>query len=583
MNKADKKNIRLRIVLIGIFFSLLYSVILARAVQLHVLKGTWLSEKAARQYKRSFVATGKRGTIFDSKYREMAVSIDVKSIGAFPGAIDNAEEAARSLGKILKLRSKNLKKKLLSKHSFVWVKRYATPKEVSMIKSLNLKGVDFITEHSRVYPNRSFGAQVLGFSGIDGQGLEGLEYYYNHYMTGATARQTVIRDALGRGVDGEQKALAEYNGNNLVLTIDKAIQYITECALDEAVKTYSGKSGMAIVMEPTSGAVLALAHFPHFNPNNYRKFDQDLWRNRAITDPFEPGSTMKIFLASAAIESGVCSPNTIFYCEGGRYRIGRNFINDTHAHGWLSLQQIVKYSSNIGTVKIAESIGKDNLYHALRNFGFGEKTGIDCPGETAGTLSTYSRWSKIDTGAISFGQGISVSAIQLITAVSSIANNGILMKPYVVKAITDRNGRLIETFHPRKVRTVISPETAGIIKRIMQTVIDEGGTGVNAALEGYTVCGKTGTAQKVDKTGGYARGKYVASFVGFAPAENPAVAILVAVDEPQDAHYGGTVAAPAFRKIAYDTLNYLNIPPGLGKPLKNEGRMIASRNKGANG
>jgi cell division protein FtsI (penicillin-binding protein 3) len=290
-----------------------------------------------------------------------------------------------------------------------------------------------------------------------------------------------------------------------------------------------------------------------------------------------------IFLASAAIESGLCNSNTIFYCENGRYKVGRNFIHDTHEYGWLSLQQIVKYSSNIGTVKIAERIGKDNLYNTLRNFGFGEKTGIDCPGETVGTMSPQSRWSKIDTCVISFGQGISVSAIQLITAVSSIANDGILMKPYVVKAITDRNGRLIKNFHPQKVRTVISPETARTVKKIMQTVIDEGGTGVNAALRGYTVCGKTGTAQKVDKNGGYARGKYVSSFVGFAPAENPAVAILIAVDEPQEAHYGGTVAAPAFRKIASDTLNYLNIPPGYGKPLGNEDRLIASRDRGAKG
>jgi cell division protein FtsI (penicillin-binding protein 3) len=292
---------------------------------------------------------------------------------------------------------------------------------------------------------------------------------------------------------------------------------------------------------------------------------------------------MKIFLASAAIESGFCNPNTIFFCEGGRYRIGRNFINDTHAHGWLSLQQIVKFSSNIGTVKIAERIGKDNIYSTLRNFGFGEKTGIDCPGETSGTLSPQSRWTKIDTGAISFGQGLSVSAIQLITAVSSIANNGILMKPYVVQAITDQNGRLIENFQPQKVRTVISPETARTIKRIMQTVITEGGTGVNAALEGYTACGKTGTAQKIDKTGRYARGKYVASFVGFAPAENPAVAILVIVDEPKEEHYGGTVAAPAFRKIATDTLNYLNIPPSRRKSLENEGRLMAFRDGGAKG
>jgi cell division protein FtsI (penicillin-binding protein 3) len=292
---------------------------------------------------------------------------------------------------------------------------------------------------------------------------------------------------------------------------------------------------------------------------------------------------MKIFLASAAIESGLCNPYTIFYCEEGRYHVGRNVIHDTHSYGWLSLQQIVKVSSNIGTVKIAERIGKENIYNTLQHFGFGQKTGIDCPGETTGTLPPQSRWTKIDACAISFGQGLSVSAIQLISAVSSIANNGILMKPYVVQAITDHNGRLIENFYPQKVRAVITPETARAIKKIMQTVITKGGTGVNAALEGYTVCGKTGTAQKVDKTGGYARGKYVSSFVGFAPAEKPVVAILVIIDEPQKAHYGGTVAAPAFRKIATDTMNYMNIPPSHRKSLENENRLVASREGGAKG
>jgi cell division protein FtsI (penicillin-binding protein 3) len=583
MKKTDKKNIQIRILVIGIFFGLLFSVIIARAVQLHVFKGPWLSEKAAGQYTRSFTATGKRGTIFDAKHREMAVSIDVTSIAGFPASIHDIPGTAKSLGIILGINHRELKKKLSSKRSFVWVKRHATPKEVNKIKAANLKGIGFLSEHSRVYPNRSLGAQILGFSGIDGQGLEGLEYYYNHYLKGTSAKQTVVQDALGRRFGEEKKILAEYNGNNLILTIDKAIQYITESSLDEAVQNFSGKSGIAVVMEPSTGAILALAHYPRFNPNTYRKFGRSRWRNRAITDPFEPGSTMKIFLASAALESGFCSSNTIFYCEDGRYKIGRNTIHDTHPHGWLSLQQIVKVSSNIGTVKIAERIGKDNLYNFLKGFGFGSKSGIDCPGETSGSLSPHSRWTRIDTGAISFGQGISVSAIQLIAAVSSIANDGDLMKPYIVKAITDGNGRLVENFRPRKVRSVISHETARTIKRIMQTVITEGGTGVKAAMEGYAVCGKTGTAQKISKSGGYADNDYVASFVGFAPAEDPRVAILVVVDEPQEEYYGGTVAAPAFKRIAYETLNYLNVPPRRGKVIDRSEHLTVSREKGVSG
>ncbi|MCP4682001.1 MAG: penicillin-binding protein 2, partial [Desulfobacterales bacterium] len=287
-------------------------------------------------------------------------------------------------------------------------------------------------------------------------------------------------------------------------------------------------------------------------------------------DPFEPGSTMKIFLAAAALEAGYCTSNSIFYCEDGTYRINRNLIHDTHAHGWLSLQQIVKYSSNIGTVKIAEGIGKNTLYNTLRAFGFGQKTGIDCPGETAGILSPHSRWTRMDTSAIAFGQGISVSAIQLITAASAIANDGVLMQPYIVKAITDTNGGLVKNFTPKPIRTVISPGTARTVRRIMKTVITEGGTGVKAALEGYSVGGKTGTAQKINENGKYAKDKYVASFIGFAPVETPEVVTLVVINEPMDEHYGGIVAAPAFKKIVHETLVYLDVTPQQhrGKNLK---------------
>jgi cell division protein FtsI (penicillin-binding protein 3) len=307
-----------------------------------------------------------------------------------------------------------------------------------------------------------------------------------------------------------------------------------------------------------------MAHVPLFNPNAYMDFNKELWRNRAITDPFEPGSTMKIFSAAAAIESGDIKAHDIFFCENGAYKIGRNVVHDIKKHGWLSLQQIIKYSSNIGAVKISEKLGRKRLHAMYRKFGFGAKTGIDSPGETAGSLMPYKRWTTVDTGAISFGYGVAVSALQMVTAASAIANDGVLMKPYFVQAITDQNHEPLKQLQPQKVRRVISIQTARTVRAIMKTVINEGGTGVNAALEGYTVCGKTGTARKLDENGIYSKSKYMASFIGFTPAEKPRLTIVVVIDEPQGAYYGGTVAAPVFRRIARETLHYLNIPPESG-------------------
>ncbi|MBW2663581.1 MAG: penicillin-binding protein 2, partial [Deltaproteobacteria bacterium] len=565
MKLASIKYIRLRIILIGFIFSILLIIIGIRTVYLQVYCRSWLSQKAANQYEKSCVSHGKRGTIFDAKHREMAVSIDIASIAAYPQNIKDAAETANTLGKILNINSKDLNRKLTSNKSFVWIKRHATPGETIAIKTIGLNGIDFIPEHKRFYPNSDLAAQLLGFSGMDGHGLEGIEFYYNAYLEGADEQFTILKDAFGHGFNADKKITENYRGKNLILTIDETIQQITEQALEEAVIEHSAKSGMAIVMDPKTGAVLAMAHYPHFNPNSFGSFNKNLWRNRCITDQFEPGSTMKIFTASAAIESGTSMPNTIFYCENGKYKIGNNIIHDCKPHGWLSLQQIVKYSSNIGIIKVSEATGSESLYKTLSNFGFGKKTGIDCPGETPGSLAPYSRWSKIDAGAISFGQGISVSALQLITAASVIANNGILMKPYVVQAITDKNGRLIKNSAPHEVRRVISTKTAEAMKKILLTVTNTGGTGINAALKNHTVCGKTGTAQKINEKGTYAKGKYIASFVGFTPAENPETAILVIINEPQNGYYGGTAAAPAFRKIAYETLNYINLPAGQNK------------------
>jgi cell division protein FtsI (penicillin-binding protein 3) len=560
MRTVETKYIKFRITIVGFIFTAILAAIGAKAGYLQIYRSSWLSKKASAQYERPLKELGKRGTIYDANLREMAVSINTTSISAYPHKIQDIQGTAKKLANSLNIDSAILQNRLLAKKPFIWVKRQATPREVNAVKSLNLEGIGFLSETSRFYPQKTLAAQTIGFTGLDGKGLEGIEFYYDNQLKGANFEYVVLKDALGQGFESE-KAKEDYSGKNIVLTIDQTIQYITEKALKEAVDENSAKAGIAVVMSPKTGAILSIAQYPTLNPNSYDKFDRNLWRNRAITDPFEPGSIMKIFSAAAAIEYGNCTENTTFFCENGEYRIGKNVIHDTHSHGWLTLREVVKLSSNIGAYKVVSKTGPEFLYKTLKNFGFGEKTGINCPGETSGTVIPYKNWRPIDVGAISFGQSISASPLQIISAVSAIANDGLLMKPYIVQAITDQNGFAVERFDPAPVRQAISPASAGKLKEILTSVTEKDGTGFNAALEGYRVCGKTGTAQKTDESGRYAKGRYVSSFVGFVPADNPEVAILVMVDEPSKSHYGGIVSAPAFKKIAQETLTYMNIQP----------------------
>lgn len=560
MRTVDTKYIKFRITVVGFLFTAILSAIGAKAGYLQIYRSSWLAKKASAQYERPFKELGKRGTIYDANLREMAVSINTTSIAAYPHKIQDIAATAKMLANSLNINSGILQRRLLAKKPFIWIKRQATPKEVNAVKSLNIDGIGFLSETSRFYPQKTLAAQTIGFTGMDGNGLEGIEFYYDNQLKGSDFEYVVMKDALGQGFNYEKTA-TDYSGKNIVLTIDQTIQYITEKALKEAVDENFAKSGIAVVMSPKTGAILSIAQYPSLNPNSYEKFDRNLWRNRAITDPFEPGSTMKIFTAAAAIEHGNCSENTLFFCENGEYRIGKNTIHDTHPYGWLTLKEVVKLSSNIGAFKVVNKTGPEYLYKTLKDFGFGEKTGINCPGETSGIVTSYKNWRPIDVGAISFGQGISASPLQIISAVSAIANNGILMKPYIVQAIMDQKGLAVSRFDPIPVRQAISSSAANKLKDILMSVTEKDGTGFNAALEGYTVCGKTGTAQKTDQTGRYAKGKYISSFVGFAPAENPEVAILVMVDEPTKNHYGGIVSAPAFKKIAQETLTYMNIQP----------------------
>lgn len=562
------KSIRTRMILVGVCFSLAMLGIAAKAVYIQILQGSRLSRKAADQYEKSLHTAGKRGLIRDRKLRDLAVSIEGGAIGAYPGRIRDLRAAAAALAGPLDTAPAALRQRLEENRSFVWLERQVPPQQLQRVADLKIDGIDFVKEHVRVYPHKHLAAQLIGFCGVDGHGLEGLEYFYEPYLKGDTVTLKVFKDALGRSIGAgpaPHHGTSNSGGQNLVLTVDRTIQFIAEEALAEAAENFAAESGIAVVMAPHTGAVLALAHYPFFNPNAFSRFQQEQWRNRAITDAFEPGSTLKIFTAAAALESKACDLATPFFCEEGAYRVGGHVVHDTKPHGWLTLPQIVQVSSNIGAVKIAEMIGPQAFYGFLKNFGFGEKTGIDCPGETSGRLSHWQHWSRIDAGAIAFGQGLAVSAIQLTAAAAAIANDGRLMRPYIVQAITDANGRIVRKTLPKTVRQVVSPRTAQAVRRIMETVVGPEGTGRKAALQSYSVCGKTGTAQKADKSGAYAQGRFIASFVGFAPAEAPAAVILVVLDEPRKHHYGGVVAAPAFRRIAEETLTLLNIesrPPG---------------------
>lgn len=561
MKPDSKRGLRRRAAVVGVGFALLLTIIAGRVIYLQVFCESRLARAAADQYERNVTSFGKRGNIYDCHHRELATSIEGVSVAADPFDIADKPATARKLARLLDLNARELTRRLEVRRAFVWVKRLITPKETLALKASNLPGIVFRNEPSRFYPNGTLAAQVLGFTGIDGHGLAGLEYAYDAVLSGKEQKRTFLADALGRRFEAKSTGTTSDNGHNLILTLDRNIQFITERALSEAVDTYGAKSGMAIVMAPKTGDILAMANVPLFNPNRYASFNKSLWINRTITDAFEPGSMLKIFLVSAAIQSGMCTPNTLFFCEDGAYRIGRYVVHDDHPHGWLSLQQVVQVSSNIGALKIGLTIGAKDLGTTLNRFGFGKKTGLDNLPETSGILTPYQTWAPIHAANIAFGQGISVSALQLVTAVAAIANHGLLMTPRLVEAITDAKGRVIRRIAPHPVRQVVSPATAATVTDILETVVDQGGTGTRAALPGYLVCGKTGTAQVASPTGGYAPGKFISSFVGFAPANDPAVVILVVLREPKTAHYGGTVSAPAFRRIARETLLYLNIAP----------------------
>ncbi|MCG8635655.1 MAG: penicillin-binding protein 2 [Desulfobacterales bacterium] len=567
--RLAKKRLGRRVLFVQFFLILCIGLLGAKSFEVQILKGRALTQIATQTYSRDLAIQGDRGQILDRHMSKLGTSIDAPNVTADPTQVKNPAVTAGKLAKLLDLDKAKLKAKLSQKRRFAILARRISPDQAKAVKALNLKGIYLKNDSKRFYPNRNLAAQVIGFTGKEDRGLEGLEFKYNAILEGSRVTAKVTRDGAGRILDIDKNQRDGLRGNAIVLTIDKKIQFLSERTLARTVKAHKAKSGMALVMRPATGELLAAAHYPEFNPNNFAGFSRDRYRNRSVTDAFEPGSIMKIFTVAAAIEKGM-SPKSIFFCENGKYKIGGYTIHDTHPEEWLTLSQIVKFSSNIGAAKITETIGRKALHHYLTAFGFGQKTRVGSPGESSGNLLPYRKWSKIDAGAISFGQGVSVTGIQLISAISAIANNGRLMKPMLVKKIISHTGKELQTFEPTIIRQVVSQDTADLVKKMMNQVVQEEGTGTKAAMEGYAVCGKTSTAQKVDKgKRGYAKNKYIAAFGGFAPLNDPELAILVVVDEPRPNYYGGVVAAPAFKTIMSKSFNYLSIPP------ENNNAMIA--------
>lgn len=529
-------------------------------IQIH--HGERLRQEVQRIYQREITVLPARGSIYDRNGEDLAISIPVDSIYARPGRMEDPVGTAKKLAPILEMDSETILKKLRQESPFVWLKRQVVPTVSARVRALGLAGVGIVQETRRFYPNLELGAHLLGFVGVDGQGLDGIEYQYDRLLRGETNRLVVDQDALGRPLaSAEGLIVARKDGHNLVLTIHKEIQHSAEQRLQEGVETARARAGLAVVMDPRTGEILAMANIPRFNPNMYHQYPKEILRNRCAADAYEPGSVFKPILVAAALEEKLWKPADVLYCENGAYRVHDKVIHDVHHYGTLSLAGVIQKSSNIGAAKIGLSLGAERLYPYIRNFGFGRPSGVDIPGEASGLLRPP-KWAPVELANISFGQGVAVTPLQLTNAFCALANGGRLMRPFVVREILDAQGNTVERRAPQELGSVVSPETVRQITEMLIAVVSPEGTGGQAAVEGFQVAGKTGTAQKPDpRHGGYLKGKYLASFVGFVPAKEPRLCVLVVLDEPQGNIYGGQVAAPVFREIVRDALGILGIYP----------------------
>jgi cell division protein FtsI (penicillin-binding protein 3) len=552
-----------------------YCLIVFRAFHIQVLGVKGIRERGEKQYGVKIPLLPKRGVILDRTGTEFAVSLSTKSIYVQPSKLSSPDIAANLLSRRISRPAAQLRKAFASNRNFLWVKRQmpsSTAEEiVREVREALSRGKDAggmaaigtVEEPKRFYPNRELASSVIGFTDVDSNGIEGIELSLDKHLRGENAFLVCERDARGR-IIVPADAPIEVNsaGHSVSLTIDRNIQHVAQTELMEVVKKHKARGGTALVMQPKTGEILAMASLPTFNPNSLSKGPPEARKNRIITDVIEPGSTFKVFTLASALELGAIDVRDRVFCENGKYRYAGRTIHDTHKYGWLTIPEVIKFSSNIGMIKVSEKMAPGRFYDMIRAFGFGTKMGVELLGESHGLVPSRDKFSRIRRATVSFGQGIAVTPLQLAFAMASMVNGGKMMKPYLVKQVTDPEGRVVYRGEPKELRRTISPKTSRQIREILGKVVQEDGTATQARIKGFLVGGKTGTAQKVEVgTGRYSPDKRIASFVGFLPLQDPEFLILVVVDEPKGEVYGGVVAAPAFNRIAVKTAYYMGLTP----------------------
>jgi cell division protein FtsI (penicillin-binding protein 3) len=568
MTDSRAAGLRSRTLILAVFVGCAFLGLFGRLTYLQVLKHDDYTRLAERQHAKTIPLTPKRGPIVDRTGQILAVSSRSESLFALTGRVEDAWGLAGRLSPILGEPAPEIARRLEVRRPFVWIKRRLPPDVAQAVRELKEPALGFVDESLRLYPNRELAAQVIGFEGMDGKGLAGIELAWDGYLAGSEGKALVERDALGREVTGAPRVLKPSTpGQGVMLTLDATLQYLAEKEIDAAWRRTRSKSAMAIAMDPRSGEILALAVRPTFNPNSFASATDDDRRARAITDPFEPGSTFKVIMAAAALEEGVVRPTDRIFGENGAITVANATIHDWKRYGWLTFSEVLQNSSNVGAIKVGMALGRERYYRYITGFGFGAPTGVGLPGESRGQLRPPAQWSGLSLATMSIGQEISVTAIQMVAAVGAVANAGRLMQPQIVRAALDVQGREVRSFEPRALRQVISPETARTLTEIMTGVVRDG-TGHAAAIPGYDVAGKTGTAQKLDPaTHRYSHAPGVLSFVGFVPADDPRLVILVLLDEPKNEKWGSEAAAPIFAAIGREALRYLNVPPRDTSPV----------------
>jgi cell division protein FtsI (penicillin-binding protein 3) len=536
-----------------------FALVALRLADLMLINHERLARKAGQQYVGKRSVQVYRGGIYDRRGREWAVNLDVLSAYFNPFEADSPALAAAALSGVTDADCESLLERFSSGRSFVWVKRKLSTGAVRELKALGLGGLGFLPEVKRAYPKGVLASHVVGFVGVDNQPLGGVELKYDGSLRGRAEKVAYSRDAAGRALSGGLDL--ERRGNSVILTIDEGLQYILEKQLDAAMSQWRSVSVSAVMMNPFSGEILAMANRPTYDPNAPAAARVETRRNRTITDTYEPGSTFKLITAAAALEEGLVDVSTEFDCSKGFIRVGRKTIWDTHNSGVITFKEVIQTSSNVGTIMVGQMLEAGKFHDYIRRFGFGEKTGIDLPGESRGAVMPPGEWSESAMASMSVGYSVGVTPLQVLRAYSVVANGGLMVRPHVVREVISPVGDSIYRFNPDGLERVISRGTADTLRGILVSVTNEGGTASGAAVDGNLVAGKTGTARLIDSaTGEYSTEKYSSSFVGFVPADRPKVAVIVVVFEPKEEFFGGIVAAPVFREIAEKTLAYLNVP-----------------------